>query len=87
MVEYGVLTVIIKRNVNGFDKSKNIYKYIFLLFYYYFHLKKLLFGITIILSKYFTKGEVIYFWKSLWCIMVNIIPFLSIGIGHYFHRK
>ena len=44
--------------------------------------------ITIVLSKYFTRNSKnSSTWKSLWCLIINIIPFLAIGIGEYYHIK
>jgi hypothetical protein len=44
--------------------------------------------ITIVLSKYFTRNsENSQSWKSLWCVMINMIPFLAIGIGEYYHTR
>tara|TARA_Y100000991_G_C21949145_1_gene338899 strand:+ start:261 stop:938 length:678 start_codon:yes stop_codon:yes gene_type:complete len=48
----------------------------------------LLIVITIVLSKYFTRNSKNSLtWKSLWCLIINIIPFLAIGIGEYYHIK
>ena len=48
----------------------------------------LLFLLTIVFAKYFTRNNKNSdTWKSLWCIIVNIMPFLAIGIGEYFHME
>ena len=44
--------------------------------------------VSIGISKYFTRNNKnSSTWKSIWCIIINIIPILSIIIGEYFHKK
>lgn len=43
---------------------------------------------AIILSKYWTRNNINRSsWKSIWCLLVNILPFLAIFIGKYFDIK
>ena len=47
-----------------------------------------LFLLTIVIAKYFTRNNINSdSWKSLWCIIINIMPLLAIGIGEYFHIR